>query len=199
MATCRIYLNPNTKSLRYDRSNARQASLCSFLTVRGSNTHSADFTRSSLTGNPTLQRSDRRSADRYPHTDRTSLEGVIPGSLHIPRTVLEWCCDPLSAYRNPAIHGATQHLVLVCSEGYSSNLAAMSLRQLGFVNVVNLDGGYRGWKAYGLPTKAPDRPPEEELTGMTPPESMDGAALPIRCKRVSLRYWLYRVFLWVFR
>lgn len=125
-------------------------------------------------------------------------EGVIPGSLHLPRTVLEWCCDPASGYANPAIKGFDQTLIVVCAEGYSASLAALSLKQLGFVNAGNLDGGYRGWKAAGLPTKAPDRAPADELSGMNPPES-SGDEMAQASQRFSLRYSLYKLFVRAFQ
>jgi rhodanese-related sulfurtransferase len=122
------------------------------------------------------------------------IEGVIPGSLHLPRTVLEWCVDPASGYSNPAISGPNHALILMCNEGYSSCLAAQSLQQLGFTNVANLAGGYRGWKAYGLPTQPPIRPPHDELNGRNPPEP----PAPILVRKPPLRYWLYRLFLRLF-
>jgi rhodanese-related sulfurtransferase len=40
--------------------------------------------------------------------------------------------------------------IVVCSEGYSSSLAAASLQDLGLHNATDLDGGYRAWKrAFG--------------------------------------------------
>lgn len=79
-------------------------------------------------------------------------EGVIPGSIHTPLSVIQWVADPAPGYQHPAIHGFEQTLIVVCNEGYSSSLAAASLKRLGFVNATDLNGGYRGWKACGLPT-----------------------------------------------
>jgi rhodanese-related sulfurtransferase len=42
-------------------------------------------------------------------------------------------------------------VVVVCNEGYSSSLAAATLRGLG-VDTTDLGGGFRGWAAVGLPT-----------------------------------------------
>ena len=44
-----------------------------------------------------------------------------------------------------------QSLVTVCNEGYTSSLAAASLRRLGFTRVADLEGGVEGWAAAGLP------------------------------------------------
>ncbi len=122
------------------------------------------------------------------------LEGVVPGSLHLPRTVLEWCVDPASGYGNPAIQGTDHALIIMCSEGYSSCLAAQSLQELGYTHVSNLEEGYRGWKAYGLPTQAPSRLPEQELSGRNPPDP----PTPFVLHKPPLRYWLYRLFLRLF-
>lgn len=117
------------------------------------------------------------------------MEGIVPGSLHLPRTVLEWCVDPASGYGNPAIRGHDQVLIVMCSEGYSSCLAAQSLQDLGYSHASNLAEGYRGWKAYGLPTSRPPLPPEQELGGRNPP----APPTPIVIRKPPLRYWLYRL------
>jgi rhodanese-related sulfurtransferase len=95
-------------------------------------------------------------------SDERRRHGVIPGSIHIPRSVLEWRVDPDAdpAFRNPHVHGLDQRLVLVCADGYSSSLAAATLRDLGFGRATDLDGGFTAWKKLGLPVgSAPvDRP-----------------------------------------
>src|SRR5580765_7767162 len=58
-------------------------------------------------------------------TDERREHGVIPGSVHVPRSVLEWRADPTSENHNPELAG--KRLVLVCAQGYSSSLAAASL------------------------------------------------------------------------
>lgn len=123
------------------------------------------------------------------------LEGVIAGSLHMPRTLLEWGCDPASGHANPAINRFDQHLIIMCNEGYSSALAAVSLQRLGFVHAANLDGGYRAWRAAGLPTQAPARALEDETTNQHPPEPGGAGLVAIPRAPITLRYWLYRLFL----
>ena len=81
-------------------------------------------------------------------TDERREHGVIPGSVHVPRSVLEWRADPTSENHNPELAG--NRLVLVCAQGYSSSLAAASLMQLG-VDAGDLDGGFEAWAAAGLP------------------------------------------------
>ena len=72
----------------------------------------------------------------------------------LPRNLLEWRCDPSSQWRHPAITGPEVLLILVCNEGYQSSLAAATLQQLGLANATDLDGGFTGWAASGLPVLA---------------------------------------------
>jgi rhodanese-related sulfurtransferase len=78
-------------------------------------------------------------------------EGEMPGALVIERNVLEWRLDPTSADRIPEVTGHDQVVVVVCSEGYSSSLAAAALQDLGYRNATDLAGGFQAWKAAGLP------------------------------------------------
>jgi rhodanese-related sulfurtransferase len=80
-----------------------------------------------------------------------AAEGEIPGALIVERNVLEWRFDPASAARLPQA-GYDLQLIIVCSEGYTSSLAAAALQDLGVRNATDLDGGFVGWKAAGLPT-----------------------------------------------
>ncbi len=81
-------------------------------------------------------------------TDERREHGVIPGSVHVPRSVLEWRADPASSSHNSELAG--RKLVLVCAQGYSSSLAAATLVELG-VDAGDLDGGFEAWAAAGLP------------------------------------------------
>ncbi len=80
-------------------------------------------------------------------------EGVIPGSIHVPLSVLYWRLDPTSGYANPALSGRDRRLILVCADGYSSSLAAATLRDLGFSRAADLNGGFHGWAAAGYPVE----------------------------------------------
>jgi rhodanese-related sulfurtransferase len=77
--------------------------------------------------------------------------GTVPGSVVIGRNVLEWRCDPDCANRDPRIGGLDRHLVLMCDEGCQSSLAAATLQELGFTRATDLIGGFRAWRAAGLP------------------------------------------------
>ena len=78
-------------------------------------------------------------------------EGELPGALVIERNHLEWRLDPTSTARIPEAVDHDVTWIVVCSEGYSSSLAAASLQDLGLRNATDLDGGFRAWKAAGLP------------------------------------------------
>jgi rhodanese-related sulfurtransferase len=80
-------------------------------------------------------------------------EGEIPGALVIERNHLEWRLDPTSDARIPEAVDHDVEVIVVCSEGYSSSLAAASLQDLGLHRATDLDGGFRAWQAAGLPTR----------------------------------------------
>jgi rhodanese-related sulfurtransferase len=91
-------------------------------------------------------------------------EGEIASSLIIERNHLEWRLHPASRARLPqARHG--QRWIVVCSEGYTSSLAAASLRSLG-IDATDLIGGVHAWIAEGLPLVAGPTP-VEQIAGRT--------------------------------
>ncbi|MGI3780921.1 MAG: rhodanese-like domain-containing protein [Janthinobacterium lividum] len=75
--------------------------------------------------------------------------GDLPGALVIDRTVLEWRLDPTSPTRIPEAERRPR-IVVVCRQGYSSSLAARSLRDLG-LDATDVVEGVGGWIAAGLP------------------------------------------------
>jgi rhodanese-related sulfurtransferase len=99
-------------------------------------------------------------------------DGIVPGSVHIPRTVLEWRLDPDSAWRNPHVGGLDQQIVLLCDHGCSSILAAASLVELGFARAGDVVGGFAAWREAGLPTapSPPYRRGPGEPAGMRSPD-----------------------------
>jgi rhodanese-related sulfurtransferase len=94
---------------------------------------------------------DTRSADLR------ERDGVIPGSVHVPLSVLFWRLDPASGHDDPALSDLNRQVVLVCHHGYSSSLAASTLRDLGFAKADDLDGGFEAWAAAGLPVERTER------------------------------------------
>ena len=105
-------------------------------------------------------------------TDERRRAGVIPGAIHIPRTVLEWRLDPETepAYRNPHAPGLDAHVVLVCAHGYSSSLAAATLQVLGFRRATDLIGGFTAWKEQGLQVAPAADADGDLLPGMGSPD-----------------------------
>lgn len=84
--------------------------------------------------------------DTRPGWQRES-EGELDGALLIERNHLEWRLDPTSDARIPEAVDHDVTWIVVCSEGYSSSLAAASLQDLGLRNATDLDGGFRAWRA----------------------------------------------------
>lgn len=104
--------------------------------------------------------------------DARELHGVIPGTVHIPRTVLEWRIALDSPWRNHHLGGLDQQLILICDHGYSSILAASNLAQLGFYRAGDVIGGFEAWLHSGLPiARCRHRcSPAGALPGTGPPE-----------------------------
>lgn len=88
---------------------------------------------------------DTRSAD-----DRRA-RGVVPGSVHVPLSVLEWRIDPTSGYASPEVVGHAERLILLCADGCSSSLAALRLHEIGFTRATDVIGGFAAWTEQGLP------------------------------------------------
>ncbi|MDT0276015.1 rhodanese-like domain-containing protein [Blastococcus goldschmidtiae] len=81
-------------------------------------------------------------------------QGELPGAVVIDRTVLEWRLDPAGDHRIPEATGPELEVVVVCRQGYSSSLAAASLRAIGLHRATDLAGGVEAWIAAGLPMAA---------------------------------------------
>lgn len=79
--------------------------------------------------------------------------GRIPGALVVERTALEWRLDPTSPDRVAEATHTNVRVILMCDEGFSSSLAAASLKDLGLVNATDVIGGFQAWKAAGLPVE----------------------------------------------
>jgi rhodanese-related sulfurtransferase len=79
-------------------------------------------------------------------------EGEVPGALLVERNVLEWRFDPASGARLPEATGYDVEVIVLCSEGYTSSLAADALRSLGLARATDVVGGFVAWRAAGLPT-----------------------------------------------
>lgn len=80
-------------------------------------------------------------------------DGVVPGAIFVARNVLEWRFDPSCEFRDERLIDVERTVIVMCDEGYSSSLAAASLRQLGFSRATDLDGGFQAWRSAGLPVE----------------------------------------------
>ncbi len=78
-------------------------------------------------------------------------EGTIKDAIHIPRGMIEFWLDPKSSYYQEKKIGDIKNIVLFCALGYRSALATKSLKEMGFNNVANVDGGFNSLKEAGLP------------------------------------------------
>jgi rhodanese-related sulfurtransferase len=76
--------------------------------------------------------------------DREWAEGHAAGAIHMSKGTIER--DIETRVPDPGIK-----MVLYCGGGYRSALAADALRQMGYRNVISLDGGWRAWNEAGLP------------------------------------------------
>jgi rhodanese-related sulfurtransferase len=83
-------------------------------------------------------------------------EGGVPGALVVERNVLEWRFDPRSDSRLPEARGHGLQVIVLCSEGYTSSLAAHALQQIGLHRATDVVGGFAAWRAAGLPATEGD-------------------------------------------
>lgn len=79
-----------------------------------------------------------------------AAEGEVPGALLIERNVLEWRADPTSDARLPQAIDDDVEWVILCSEGYTSSLAAAALQDLGLHRATDVVGGYHALAAAAL-------------------------------------------------
>ncbi len=85
-------------------------------------------------------------------TEELVQNGCIPGSIHLPRGMLEFYADPTSPYHRKELDPG-QRVILHCASGGRSALAARTLQQLGYTDVAHLDGGIAAWAAAGNPVE----------------------------------------------
>jgi rhodanese-related sulfurtransferase len=90
--------------------------------------------------------------DIRPQAQRRA-EGAVPGALLVERNVLEWRFDPRSDARLPEATGYDLRLIVMCSQGYTSSLAAAALQDVGLHRATDLAGGFQAWEVAGLPVQ----------------------------------------------
>lgn len=105
--------------------------------------------------------------DIRPEAQR-GIEGSIPGALILERNVLEWRLDPSSSAR---LAIATSHdlpVIVFCSEGYTSSLAAAALQDLGLWRATDIVGGFQAWRQGDFISTSPAKLPSVSPTGTGP-------------------------------
>jgi len=85
--------------------------------------------------------------------DERERQGLIPGAVHHPLSVVLWRLDPDEPAGGSDVALDTR-LMLICRQGYSSSLAAAQLREIGFVRATDVVGGVEGWAAAGFAVEA---------------------------------------------
>jgi rhodanese-related sulfurtransferase len=89
---------------------------------------------------------DVREPDEY-------AAGHLPGAVSVPRGLLEF---KLSA--TPAMTPRDLKVVVYCKSGGRAALAAASMKDMGYLQVVSLVGGFDGWQSAGYPVVRPEQP-----------------------------------------
>jgi len=79
--------------------------------------------------------------------DNEWAKGHLPGAVHMGRGIIERDIEQ-------KVPDTATKLVLYCGGGFRSALVADNLQKMGYTNVISLDGGWRAWKAAGLPAES---------------------------------------------
>ncbi|MBU6238786.1 MAG: sulfurtransferase [Planctomycetes bacterium] len=74
--------------------------------------------------------------------------GHVPGAIHLSKGIIER--DIEERFSDP-----NTELFLICGGGYRSALAADNLRKMGYLNIISVDGGWRGWTGAGYEVEKP--------------------------------------------
>ena len=80
--------------------------------------------------------------------EQRQRDGELRGAIIIDRDVLEWRLDPTSSDHLHVAADTDIRYILVCNQGYSSSLAAATLRELGLRRATDLVGGFQAMLAY---------------------------------------------------
>lgn len=73
--------------------------------------------------------------------------GKIPGSIHIPRGMIEFRADSDTPYHDANLT-KDRPIILHCASGGRSALGGKTLKDMGYTNVYNL-GGFKDWVEAG--------------------------------------------------
>jgi rhodanese-related sulfurtransferase len=83
--------------------------------------------------------------------DNEFAAGHAAGARHIGRGIIER--DIVQTYPDKSTE-----IVLYCGGGYRSALAADNLQQMGYTNVISMDGGWAAWQESGAPVELSEPP-----------------------------------------
>ena len=78
--------------------------------------------------------------------------GKVTGAVHVSRGMLEFRADPDSPYHDK-IFAKDKIVILYCASGGRAALAAKTLKDMGYPNVVNMTGGFGAWSQAGKPSE----------------------------------------------
>jgi rhodanese-related sulfurtransferase len=99
-----------------------------------------------------LEKTNNKSCNLIDIRDIRELErlGRIENSSHVPRGMLEFWMDPDSQYFKDGKIDMDKEMVLFCAGGLRSALATKSLKEMGFINVCHIDGGFGAMQNSGF-------------------------------------------------
>ena len=83
-----------------------------------------------------------------------SSTGLVSGGMNISLGMLPIKADlelP-EEWREPGLQDRSRQVITTCQLGPNAAIGAKLLKDMGFTNVVYMDGGMEAWKAAGLPT-----------------------------------------------
>lgn len=107
-------------------------------------------------------------------------EGAIPGAVLIERNVLEWRLEPDGRWRTPELVDYRQVVVVFCSAGYASSLAAAALQSVGLVHATDMIGGFVAWRRSGLPVISATARVRRRVASHQSRDGLAGFAAPAR-------------------
>ncbi len=86
------------------------------------------------------------------NAEQRERDGDLPGATVVDRNVLEWRLAPSSEWKAIDVEDG-QRVIVVCTDGYQSSLAAATLQELGVSGATDMEGGYAAWSESKETTK----------------------------------------------
>ncbi|HBC19558.1 MAG TPA: sulfurtransferase [Alcanivorax sp.] len=80
-------------------------------------------------------------------------DGHIPGAINIPRGLLEF---KLSS--DPELENRDQKVVVYCKTSGRAALAARALKEMGYLHIFSIEGGFDAWQQAEKPVIKPTMP-----------------------------------------